>query len=234
MGEVTADGDVIIGRIRPKNNPLIHRSEVGKPSFHNDMPPLPAHYTFGAPLKKDPEGAGEVMLTWHSHQPSPAKQCYDFGRDFLTLNKRSVKSGCISSKDIATFRKSNDARIKPKVTGKKPLTVPDHVIQNKDYAYGCKSSGSECVADLIQNRYELEWVEDQRKKSAETDKKREAEKQRRASPKRKMAEKQRSASALAAAANTSPSRAETFTLPKFRNVPSRFLTPSPTFAAAAS
>jgi len=52
MGEVTADGDIIIGRIRPKNNPLIHRSEVGKPAFHNDMPPLPADYTFGAPLKK--------------------------------------------------------------------------------------------------------------------------------------------------------------------------------------
>lgn len=231
MSEVTADGDIVVGRVRPKNNPLIHRSEVGKPSFHNDLPPLPGDYTFGAPLKRDPEGAGEVMLTWQCHAPPQSKMSYDFGRDFLALNKRSVQEGCINAKEVSGYRKSNDVRIKPKVTGKRPLIAPPSVVSDPNHAFGARSGESESVADLIQNRWEFEWVAEQkdRMEAIETAKNKEAT--RRASPARRAA---RVTPAVAAArASVTPHPKETFTLPQFRNVKSR-VSASPGNVRAAS
>lgn len=226
MAEVTADGDIIVGRPRPKNNPLIHRSEVGKPSFHNDMPPLPADYTFGAPLKRDPEGAGDVMLTWQSHSPPPSKRSYDFGRDFVTLNKKCVESQCINAKDVAEFRKTHDARILPKVTGKKPAIVPDHVISDKNHCYGStKNTRSESVADLIQNRFELEWVEQAKARQERIDREREEERKRRASPARQLQTHKRKPTA--SPEQQAPRPQDFFTLKQFRDVPSRYATPTP-------
>jgi len=226
MGEVTADGDIIIGRIRPKNNPLIHRTEVGKPAFHNDMPPLPADYTFGAPLKKDAEGAGEVMLTWQEHRPPQSKLSYDFGRDFLTLNKRSVKANCISAKAVADFRQVNDARIKPKVTGQKKLTVPERIMADVSHAYGSKSGESESVADLIQNRYELNWVQERQKHQQELDRRCQIEKERQKARQNRLSPlRQRRPESMMEMSQ--PSAKDIFTLPQFKDIPSRYKTPSP-------
>jgi hypothetical protein len=218
--------EFVVGRPRPKNNPLIHRSEVGKPSFHNDMPKLPDDYVFGAANKRDAESAGEVMLTWQVHCPPPSKMQYDFGRDFLTLNKKSVQSHCTSAKDVAEYRKSHDARLKPNVTGKKPAIVPDRVAADPNYSYGSKSGESESVADLIQNRWEMEWVQDQRRIQAEREKKESQEKARRMSPARQLA-KYKSRTPIPQESQ-SPALKDFFTLKQFRDVPSRYKTPTPT------
>jgi len=224
MSEVTADGDIVIGRIRPKNNPLIHRSEVGKPSFHNDLPPLPEDYTFGAPLKRDIEGAGDVMLTWHSHSPPPGKMSYDFGRDFITLNRRSVIQRCVNPKMVADYRKDHDARVKPKVTGMKPLIAPPSVTSDPTHAFGARSGESESVADLIQNRYEFEWVAEQKQRMERLERVRAKEKARSATRRRQTMHKP-----VVKAATPHPK--EHFTLPQFKNVTSRFNSPTPGAAA---
>jgi len=221
MSEVTADGDIVVGRIRPKNNPLIHRSEVGKPMFHNDLPNLPQDYTFGAPLKRDPEGAGEVMLTWHTHAPPKSKTTYDFGRDFKALNKKSVQDGVITAKGISDYRKVHDVRIKPKVSGARPLIAPPDLIKDPHHSFGARSGESESVADLIQNRWEFEWVAEQKKRMERIEKSKEKELQRRHSPQRTMA-RIRTVTPKAA----TPQPHEGFTLKQFRNVPSRY-TPGP-------
>lgn len=224
MCEVTADGDVIVGRIRPKNNPLIHRSEVGKPAFHNDLPPLPAGYTFGAPLKRDKEGAGDVMLTWHSHARPAHKAAYDFGRDFVTLNKQGCEALCITSKDVSDFRKEHDARIKPKVTGSKPSAVPDKVKYNKTHAYGAASPASEHVADLIQNRYEMEWVLAQKVRHEALQEAEKVEQKRKASPTNKdVVYHKREKNPT-----PQPHPRDYFTLKQFEGIPSRYFTPTPT------
>jgi hypothetical protein len=225
MCEVTADGDVVVGRVRPKNNPLIHRSEVGKPAFHNDLPPLPEGYMFGALLKKDKEGAGDVMLTWQSHQPPAHKASYDFGRDFVSLNKQSCEASCITTKDVREFRKGHDARIKPKVTGSKPSAVPEKLKSDRNHVYGAASEPSEHVADLIQNRYELEWVMEQKKQHEQLQAAEKQEALRKAggsSPSKGGAVQRR-----AERSTPTPHPKEYFTLKQFTNVPSRYFTPSP-------
>jgi hypothetical protein len=220
MCEVTADGDIIVGRVRPKNNPLIRRSEVGKSCVHNDLPSLPADYTFGAPLKRDPEGAGEVMLSWQSHATPTHKKEYDFGRDFITLNRQSLGAGCLHPRDVADFRKTHEARIKPKTTTFLDKGVPDTIKRDKHHIYGAPSPDSEHVADLIQNRYELEWVVEQ-KARAETTQLVERENREK---------KRRSHSPTALVKRSTPSPAphpkEFFTLKQFRDVPSRYFTPT--------
>lgn len=223
MCEVTADGDIIVGRVRPKNNPLIQRAEVGKSSAHNELPPLPSGYTFGAPLKRDAEGAGEVMLSWKTHSTPDSKKEYDFGRDFLTLNKQSLKAGCIAPKDVADFRKSHEARIKPKTSsslGKDDRSIPDHIRGNKRHVFGAPSPDSEHVADLIQNRYEMEWVLEQRAHSEAL-----------MAAEQEIKDKRRSYSPTVAVKRQTPTPAphpkEYFTLKQFTNVPSRYFTPTP-------
>ena len=231
MAETTEDGDIIVGRVRPKNNPLIHRSEVGKPSFHNDLPPLPEDYTFGAPLKRDPEGAGQVMLTWQSHAPPKSKMSYDFGRNFLALNRNAVGASCTDAKAVADFRKSHDVRIKPKVTGKRPTIAPPSVISDPNHAFGARSGESESVADLIQNRWECERVEEQKERMSAIERAKDKEAQRRASPARRAP--RITPAAAAARATPTPHPRDTFTLKQFRNVPSR-VSPLPGNVRAAS
>uniref|UniRef100_A0A7S1QEL3 Cilia- and flagella-associated protein 77 n=1 Tax=Neobodo designis TaxID=312471 RepID=A0A7S1QEL3_NEODS len=231
MSEVTADGDIVVGRVRPKNNPLIHRSEVGKPSFHNDLPPLPEDYTFGAPLKRDPEGAGEVMLSWQSHAPPKSKMAYDFGRNFLALNRQSVGAGCTDAKTASDFRKYHDVRIKPKVTGSKPTIAPSSVMQDPGHAFGARSGESESVADLIQNRWEYEWVAEQKHRMESIERSKNKEAKRRASPARRAA--RITPAAAAARQSATPHPRETFTLRQFRNVPSR-VSPHPGDVRSAS
>ena len=226
MAEITADGDIIIGRRRPKNNPLIHRSEVGKPSFHNDLPPLPEGYTFGAPLKWDMEGAGDVMLSWHSHNPPPEKLRYDFGRDFVKLNKNSVLYKCTTPKDVTGFRSGHDIRVKPKVHKHRPTIAPAAVLNNPHHSYGAKSPQSERVADLIQNRWEFEWVTEQRERCESLADAKKREKDRRSSPSRQtLPAKSREKETPA------PHPREYFVMKRFRNVPSRFA-PSPSEGGA--
>ena len=178
MCEVTPDGDIIVGRTRPKNNPLIHRAVVGKPSFHNDMPSLPEDYTFGAPLKRDSEGAGEVMLSW---QAGPNKKV-----------------------------KRPDRRL----------------VADPDRVYGAKSGDAACMADLMQNRYELEWVNEQKTRHDSSLKAQEREHMRKKAPTRIAQERDQR---IKNQQNTAikPHPKEYFTLKAFRDVPSRFRSRSP-------
>lgn len=231
MAEITADGDVIVGRRRPKNNPLIRRIEVGKPAFHNDLPPLPPNYTFGAPLKRDPEGAGDVMLTWQSHSPPVSKVTYDFGRDFVSLNRKGISDGCLSAKQTTEYRKTHDARIKPKVSAKKPLIAPLALISDPNHSFGARSEPCERVADLIQNRWEYEWVAEQKRRCEALEAAKDDERKRHSSPKVRAADKRLAALAAERSKATTPHPRETFTLPQFRHVPSRFATtPTPEYA----
>ena len=177
MCEVTADGDIIVGRARPKNNPLIHRSVVGKPAFHNDLPPLPAGYTFGAPLKRDVEGAGDVMLSWSG------------------ANKQLLKS-----------------------SGKKKNIVPHAVASDPTHIFGAKSGISENMTALMQNRYELAWVLEQKTRHESEVKAEVKEKRRRAQPSR-IALARMAKSCAQGVPQQHPK--EYFTLNQFRNVPSR-------------
>ena len=66
--------DIIIGKKRPDDNPLIVRYEVGKSRMAGvTQHGLDADFTYGMPSKRDPETAGEVVLTWAEHSGSKGR-----------------------------------------------------------------------------------------------------------------------------------------------------------------
>ena len=198
MCEVTSDGDVIIGRARPRNNPLIQQSVVGKPSYRSDMPDLPPGHTFGAALKRDPEGAGEVMLSWHSG----------------TGTHRALDGS------VARNKSRNE------------MIEERHFVADTERVYGRPSgdASKNNMASLLQNRYELEWVNEQRQRHEAKARADNREKQRKALPTRISIERNERMQRVSQTA-TKPHPKEYYTLSQFRNVPSRYATPSPTSAA---
>jgi len=233
MCEVTADGEIIVGRIRPKNNPLIQRSGVGVASFHNELPPLPQGYTFGAALKRDKEGAGDVMLTWKSHcangEHRKGSGGQDEERDFKQLNKQSCKAKCCTPKEVTVFRKDHTGTMASTGGGQSKSRDRAASLANAGRTvdpsriYGAPSAPSEHVAELIQNRFEMEWVLDQKRRHEATLQSKANELARKQSPTRSST-KERSM----VRQQPQPHPREYFNLHQFHDIPSRYFTPSPT------
>jgi len=117
------------------------------------------------------------------------------------------------------------------VSAKKPLIAPAALIGDPNHSFGSKSEPSARVADLIQNRWEYEWVAEQKRRCEALESAKSRERKRHASPKIRAADRRLAALVADREKASTPQLKDTFTLPQFRNVPSRFSkTPSPSFA----
>jgi hypothetical protein len=212
--------EYVVGKPRPTNNPIINalRSEVGKSKRHTNYQAHDVHYTYGAPLKRDPESAGEVMLSWKEHEPST--KAVDLGRDFVRLNKEAARAGAVNASSVQSFRETHDARIRPQVSlqmNKAPLKMDPGV------PFGRKSClDGVTVRELVQNKFEMDWVQEQweRQGRRETRAARKAA-LREQSPLRVRATPSPHAFYYHNLPSRAPSAADSFTLRKFQDVPSR-------------
>jgi hypothetical protein len=211
--------EYVVGKPRPVNNPIINalKSEVGKPKKYNNYQVHDVHYTYGAPLKRDPESAGEVMLSWKEHEP-PTREI-DLGRDFVRLNKEAARAGAANASSVQAYRESHDARIRPQVSlqkNKAPLKMDPGI------AFGRKSClDGVTVRELVQNKFEMDWVEEQWERQG----------RREARAARKVALREQSPLRVRATPSPhafyytqqskAPSAADSFTLRRFQDVPSR-------------
>lgn len=226
------DGSLIVGVPRPKYNPIINRmhSEVGKGrvgSMPHTRNPEYADYTYGAPTKTDAETAGTIMFNWP--KPKVPKTEIDHGRDFLKLNKMSCAEGRSKPRDVSDWRASHDARIvtKPGDLLKLKNQVPVDLDRSK--VWGAPTSTQPGMMNsLLTHTFEHEWVQEQIQK----------EEKLAARQARRQARKQQNGNISIAdsSADMDSSRAsvaESYTMKKFRNVPSRLhtqhrSTPEPT------
>ncbi|KAJ9473500.1 hypothetical protein DIPPA_29562 [Diplonema papillatum] len=168
--------DIVVGRPRPKKNPLIYRDEVGRSrtaglSPHASDP----DFTYGMACKRDPETAGEVALTWMVHKRSIKPQDCT-AKDFVRMNKTAISHQCLTSKDARALRSDLNYRVAQMKFRKPKNDVPRSKLES--VTFGAKSKHDESVKDLMGNRYALEWVQERMRaestrKAAETDGKRE-------------------------------------------------------------
>ena len=117
-----------------------------------------AEFTYGMPSKRDPESAGEVVLTWVEHTKSKYQK--ELGaKDFVRMNKQSIGNACVTSKEVTGYRKEHDMRV-PKTKNRKPPKneIPTSV---EERTFGSRSKADTGVNDLITNRFALEWVTEQ-------------------------------------------------------------------------
>eukprot|EP00758_Cryptobia_borreli_P016188 Tbor_TRINITY_DN6085_c0_g1::TRINITY_DN6085_c0_g1_i1::g.10773::m.10773 len=172
MYEVTADNDIIIGRLRPKNNPLICRKLLGKSSYHNGLPPLPAGHTFGSPPKRDPDTVGQLMV-------------------------------CLP--------------VSPQISSRKGF------VADKRKVYGIKTEEASYMQALIENRFQLEWVNLQREHYERMEMAERKRKRKKKAHLNVTLERDQWI-ALHSLGDVKPHPREYFTMRQFRDVPSRLST----------
>jgi hypothetical protein len=88
----------------------------------------------------------KVVTKWQLHESSNKTRVDP--RDFKKLNKMSVKSGSVTSKEVNKFRQSNDARIAFGVIPEKVNT-----IHHEEHAYGKRNRPQTPVNGIISHYY---------------------------------------------------------------------------------
>jgi hypothetical protein len=158
MTDLEATRFILKDKRKYNENPLLAKNEIGHSKRTTyDLPKDPEH-SFGVKNVPDKEGAGKVILTWKEHTPNPDSVP---GRDFLKLNKMSVKDKALTPQQVNEYRKTHDAR---RETGKKHVAekanpLPSHA--NPEHTYGIKTKYNEDIKELVESRYEDEWVKEQ-------------------------------------------------------------------------
>eukprot|EP01083_Nonionella_stella_P015545 43491_1 len=140
------------------NNPLLVRPHVGSAKRVCGKH-LSEKHTYGKVDKKDPEGAGQVVLTWKAHTPN-AESIAD--PDFVAMNKDATMNGCLDPKSVADHRKSHLIRCK-----KGPIVgiTEDEILRDRLRAmsFGKKTRPSTPMKELLSNSYQHAWIKEQKR-----------------------------------------------------------------------
>lgn len=101
----------------------------------------------------------EVVNSWQKHSPAPQAVP---GRDFVTLNRSAVVKGAVSSKDIAAFRSTHDARLKSGAT----ITKGAAPQLDQFFTYGRPSKPSTPIHDVLTNSFQRNAILEARRRAA--------------------------------------------------------------------
>jgi hypothetical protein len=165
---------------------LLKKDLLGIPNTKSVLPETiaPGHI-FGKRYPGDVGGVAACVQSWDVHCPPPKKIEYDFGRDFVALNRESAPT-CPTSPQVRVFRQEHDIRLKPKKTknaagestsprllrrGEAP--VGGYGIGSNTYAMraagGDGSPAPEDMPGVLSHKYQLLWVEAQLEKNQRTE-----------------------------------------------------------------
>ncbi|KAG5185907.1 hypothetical protein JKP88DRAFT_310852 [Tribonema minus] len=128
------------------------KDTVGKVrSSTYDLPP--DAFVYGSVVRRDPEGAGQVISQWNVSKPSQAKTS---DRNLIKTNVLAIQSGNLSAKEMREFAQTHpDIRFK----------APTSKLRNEDGTkykekvpfsgpYGIGSGKAECpLSHLIEARF---------------------------------------------------------------------------------
>jgi hypothetical protein len=89
-----------------------------------------------------------VVNSWQTHTPGVESV---HGRDFVRLNRKAVVRGAVSSKDIAAYRSTHDARLR----GARAtiLEAPD-MVHDPAFVFGRPSKPSTPIHDVLTNTFQ--------------------------------------------------------------------------------
>lgn len=139
-------------------NPLLVKIQTGKGRASTYSLP-PEGFTYGRRDNFEEEGVREVVNSWQKHSPAPESVP---GRDFVRLNRSAVVKGAVSSKDIAAFRSTHDARLKSGAT----ITKGAAPQLDQSFTYGRPSKPSTPIHDVLTNSFQRNAILDARRRAA--------------------------------------------------------------------
>ncbi|XP_059849773.1 cilia- and flagella-associated protein 77 [Hypanus sabinus] len=145
-----------VGEIRDSMliNPLLIKSELGKPKRNGTKLPGP-NYVYGTYHRVFDGGVPAAIGQWRSTQPKAQAKLQKLKRNFATLNKAAIKAGLVTPREIYQFRATHDiGNITHKEEKKEPV-LPD-------ITHGMSTRPSTPMFDLLENKFQQKWIEEQK------------------------------------------------------------------------
>lgn len=145
-----------------KTNHMLVRRPLGKvkPTVYE----LPEDgFRYGQSNSYEGAGAGEVVGSWATTTHTGVGQVHNAQRDFVRMNKHAALHGCVTSKNVSTFRRTNDIRLGQGYQAQ--ATRRDENQQyfpNQSTVFGKPSPASASIGALLNNTYQRRWIQDQR------------------------------------------------------------------------
>ncbi|KAL3312430.1 hypothetical protein Ciccas_008979 [Cichlidogyrus casuarinus] len=128
----------------------------------------PCDFTYGMKTEKI-DGVSDVMIwpkaAFKAKLHNEKKQIEN---DRIILNKEAIKSGACTEKEAKVFRATHEQKKQPKPRSRttSKSTIPSHKVINT-LTHGIASRPSTPIFELISNRYQNEWVANQKKLRAQ-------------------------------------------------------------------
>ncbi|CAB4021232.1 Hypothetical predicted protein [Paramuricea clavata] len=139
------------------NNPLLQKSELGRPLKRCFTLP-PDGFTYGRPNLYTGNGAAGALCSWNVVRPSAATQPQE--RDFVKLNKMAVQAGLTSAPEQYQFRATHDVKVSSASKDRslnKLKKIPPSMV------FGVPTRPSTPVFDLLAHKYQEKWIEERRR-----------------------------------------------------------------------
>ncbi|XP_048469636.1 cilia- and flagella-associated protein 77 isoform X3 [Rhincodon typus] len=173
-----------VGKIRDSMlaNPLIIKSELGKGKRSGNPLPGPTH-VYGTIERVYDGGVPAAIGHWHTIKPRKQETLHKLRRDFAALNKAAIKAGLVTPREIYQFRATHNVGILGKEVEKKEGMLPEitfgmpvRPITTEEVTITCrcredwicesqwswKSWPSTPMFDLLENKFQKEWLDEQK------------------------------------------------------------------------
>ncbi|KAF6327093.1 cilia and flagella associated protein 77 [Rhinolophus ferrumequinum] len=138
-------------------NPLIVKAELGKPRERSySLPGI--NFNYGLYTRGLDGGVPEAIGHWHVFkQQTPCP--HELTRNYIAMNRGAVRTGLVTAPENLLYRQLNDIRISDQDDRKMKKELPSFP---PDTTFGIRSRPSTPFFDLLQNRYQQLWVQEQK------------------------------------------------------------------------
>jgi len=161
---------VIPGALRETNNPLLLKAEIGKPLKRGFNLPSD-HFTYGKNSQGKNFGTAETF-SWKTKLAPLNQKDQLKRRDFISMNKSATQSGLITAQEHFQYRATHDASYNKHKTDERNRRSK-HV--SPTVVYGVPTKPSTPVFDLLEHKYQDQWLEQNRLSAQVTERRKNTE-----------------------------------------------------------
>lgn len=147
----------------PFDNPLLKKSQLGRPLQRGYSLPGDANFTYGRPNVTKDNGASEALSGWSPSGPLMPITGHTERkpeRDFIALNKACIGAGLVTASDQFQYRATHDVRRRisdEEKSKSKVKRIPASMT------FGISTRPSTPVFDLLEHKYQDRWLQERRK-----------------------------------------------------------------------
>ncbi|GCB72951.1 hypothetical protein scyTo_0002270 [Scyliorhinus torazame] len=132
----------------------VNSNELGKGKRSGN--PIPgSNHVYGTIEKANDGGVPAAIGQWRTVKPRKQEILQKLKRDFAALNKAAIKAGLITPREIQQFRATHDIGTLGKKVEKKEGLLPE-------IAFGMPTRTSTPMFDLLENKFQKEWLDEQK------------------------------------------------------------------------